>query len=359
MPHWLKLAELDFPPEQFARLLLDWYGREGRSLPWRNTRDPYPIWLAEIMLQQTTVAAVSDYFQRFIERFPTLQALAEASLEEVVDLWAGLGYYSRARNLHATAIRVATDFAGEFPRSVAELQQLPGIGRSTAGAISALAFEQHAAILDGNVRRVLCRLFALQEAPRSSRAEKQLWAWSEMLTPHERIHDYTQAIMDLGATVCTPRKPSCDQCPVGELCRARQLDLVAVLPLKQASKKIPTRREVVLLVNRNGRYLVRRRPPAGFLGGLWEFPGSYVNEDERLEQRLAWLKAELGLSGAASKLAEVEHVYSHFRLKVIPYLIEADAGSVAEGSCWVELSELAAIALHGAHKKVLATLAES
>ncbi len=354
------MADLSFPPEQFAERLLAWYGREGRDLPWRNTRDPYRIWLAEIMLQQTTVAAVIDYFHRFVDRFPTLQKLAAAPLEAVIDLWAGLGYYSRARNLHATAKTVAAEYDGRFPGTVEELQQLPGIGRSTAGAIAALAFERRAAILDGNVRRVLCRLGALQEPPRSSRADKQLWAWSEALTPAARIHDYTQAIMDLGATVCTPRKPLCRQCPVVALCRAEQLDLVDVLPLKQASKKIPTRHEVVLLVERNGRYLVRRRPLDGFLGGLWEFPGSYVEKDEPVERKLAWLKSERGLTGATVKLAEVEHVYSHFRLVVTPYLFRASAGYVAEGSVsWVEPTDLTSFALHGAHKKVLAALLES
>ena len=353
------MADLNVPPELFAERLLAWYGREGRNLPWRNTRDPYRIWLAEIMLQQTTVAAVINYFQRFVERFPTLKRLAEAPLEEVIDMWAGLGYYSRARNLHATAKKLVAEYDGAFPRTVDELQQLPGIGRSTAGAISALAFEHQAAILDGNVRRVLCRLGALQEPPRSPRAEKQLWAWSEELTPAEQIHDYTQAIMDLGATVCTPRKPQCDQCPVVEFCRARQLALVDVLPLKQAGKKIPTRREVVLLVERDGRYLIRRRPVEGFLGGLWEFPGSYVSDDEQVEHKLAWLKGEMGLSGTPGKLAEVEHVYSHFRLIVIPYLLQVMTGFVAEEFSWIDLPDLADVALHGAHKKVLANLLES
>jgi len=217
--------------DQVAPRLLDWYRCAGRELPWRNTRDPYPIWLSEIMLQQTTVAAVIGYYQRFLASFPTVEHLAAAPLDAVIDLWAGLGYYARARNLHKTAILLVEEFGGCFPRSVAALQQLPGVGRSTAGAIAALAFDQRAPILDGNVRRILCRLFALQQPPRSSSAEKQLWLWAELLTPQQQVHAYTQAIMDLGATICLPRQPRCTDCPLRQLCQAHQQGLERQLAL--------------------------------------------------------------------------------------------------------------------------------
>ncbi|MEJ2202291.1 MAG: A/G-specific adenine glycosylase, partial [Desulfuromonadaceae bacterium] len=188
-----------------APLLLSWYGRQGRDLPWRQTRDPYRIWLSEIMLQQTGVETVIPYYLKFLDRFPSATALATADLDAVIELWAGLGYYSRARNLHATARKIVAEFDGNFPAEQSLLESLPGIGRSTAGAILAIAFEQKGVILDGNVRRVLCRLFALELNPRSTAAEKQLWRWAEALTPADRPHDYAQAIMDLGATICLPR----------------------------------------------------------------------------------------------------------------------------------------------------------
>ncbi len=351
-------SDFPCPPDVLVACLLEWYGRAGRDLPWRNCRDPYRIWLSEIMLQQTTVAAVIDYYQRFLAEFPTLDDLAAASLEDVIDHWAGLGYYSRARNLHAAAKMVIAEFGGKFPVTVEALQQLPGVGRSTAGAISALAFDRRAAILDGNVRRVLCRLFALEEPPRTTSAEKKLWHWSEQLTPVEGIHDYTQAIMDLGATVCIPRKPLCDECPWKDVCLAKKAGLETQLPLKQPSKKIPTRMEATLLLGCRDRYLVRRRPANGFLGGLWEFPAIPVSAGEAREEKMALLCRDFGCSSAADLLGHIQHVYSHFRLRSDVYRVEiADSPRIAEGEYrWYSLEELHQIALHGAHKKVLAKL---
>jgi len=310
------------------------------------------------MLQQTTVAAVISYYQRFLERFPTVESLASAPLEDVIDLWAGLGYYSRARNLHAAAKLIINEFDGSFPSEIGDLQKLPGVGRSTAGAISALAFDCHAPILDGNVRRVLCRLFALREPPRSTSAEKQLWRWSEQITPTEHVHDYTQAIMDLGATVCVPRNPLCGECPWGDVCLAKKSGLENQLPLKQPAKKIPTRAEVTLLLNCRGRYLVRRRVADGFLGGLWEFPAITVPDGEKQEEKLSLLCGDFGCSTATDSLGQIQHVYSHFRLQSDIYRIEIDdLPRIVEGeTSWFSLDELKKIALHGAHKKVLAKL---
>jgi len=351
-------TDIPFHPADFAQQLLAWYGKVGRDLPWRNTRDPYRIWLSEIMLQQTTVTAVIDYYHRFLEKIPTVEALAAASLEEVIDLWAGLGYYSRARNLHAAAKTVAQQFKGHFPKDIESLQQLPGVGRSTAGAISALAFDQPAPILDGNVRRVLCRLFALQQPPRSSAAEKQLWQWSELLTPVKQVHNYTQAIMDLGAMICLPRKPLCDQCPAAELCQAHKLGLEQQLPLKTEAKKIPTRNEIALLIDHHGRYLVKRRIATGFLGGMWEFPTLSLAAGEKPEQKINFLLADLALGGSTEQIGNIQHVYSHFRLQSYAYYIKTeDLFHVGEGeNRWFSLDELHSIALHGAHKKVLALL---
>ena len=352
------MAELPFQPEQVAKRLLDWYRQAGRELPWRNTRDPYLIWLAEIMLQQTTVAAVIGYYQRFLENFPTIEHLAAAPLEAVIDLWAGLGYYARARNLHAAAKMVVEEFAGNFPSEVTSLQQLPGVGRSTAGAIAALAFERRAAILDGNVRRILCRLFALQEPPRSTIAEKQLWQWAELLTPQAGVHDYTQAIMDLGATVCLPRRPLCEQCPLQQLCLARSLGLEQQLPVKTATKKQPLRQQAALLIEWQGRYLVRRRLASGFLGGLWEFPTIGLAAGEAAEEKIRLLMAEFAVRGTPQPLGNIRHIYSHFRLELQLFrLVLPERSSVADGGTdWCELSQLQALALHGAHKKALGKL---
>jgi A/G-specific adenine glycosylase len=235
------MPDFSFNSAEVVRRLLAWYGRAGRDLPWRRTRDPYRIWLSEVMLQQTGVETVIPYYERFLEAFPTVRALAVATAEEVVERWAGLGYYSRARNLHAAAQRVVNFNAGHFPDTLEGLMELPGVGRSTAGAILSIAFDRPGPILDGNVRRVLCRLHALKEDPRSGSGEKKLWAWAAELTPIDRPHDYAQAIMDLGATVCTPRSPECGDCPLQTCCRARSLGLEEELPLRSGGKKAPTR----------------------------------------------------------------------------------------------------------------------
>lgn len=349
------MAELPFPVEDVAAQVLTWYGRSGRDLPWRQSRDPYRIWLSEIMLQQTTVAAVIGYYRRFLQNFPTVEHLAAAPQEAVIDLWAGLGYYARARNLHAAAKMVVEDFDGAFPQSIEELQQLPGVGRSTAGAIAALAFERRAAILDGNVRRILCRLFALQQPPRSTAAEKQLWQWAELLTPEQQVHDYTQAIMDLGATVCVPRQPQCERCPLQEICQARALGLELQLPLKQKGRPVPTRREAALLLERNGSYLVRRRPASGLLGGLWEFPTVSLKEAEAAEAKLALLLQDYAVSGNLQALGSINHIYSHFRLELQLFRLSLCASvQVAEGAHeWCRFEELPQLALHGAHKKAV------
>lgn len=346
---------LPFKPDDVSRRLLDWYGKEGRDLPWRTTRDPYRIWLSEIMLQQTTVAAVIPYYQRFLAKFPTVEILAKASLDAVIELWAGLGYYSRARNLHKAAQQVQTVHSGQFPATLEGLVGLPGIGRSTAGAILSIAFDKPAPILDGNVRRVLVRLFAWQENPRSSRAEKQLWNWAEVLTSQEQPHDYAQAIMDLGATVCTPQAPACPCCPLAELCRANAQSLADQLPVKQVKPKVPIRLEATLLLQNDTQLLVRQRPPEGLLGGLWEFP---VVEFSGKQSPLSAARAFLVQLGQESELTEVgtlKHAYSHFKLVSTLFSARCPKARIgAEGGyVWRSRQDLEALPLHGAHRKGL------
>jgi len=346
---------LSVSAKDMACRLLAWYGREGRDLPWRQTRDPYRVWLSEIMLQQTTVAAVVPYYERFLVRFPTLAALAAGSLDEVLTLWAGLGYYSRARNLHQAARQIVAEREGLFPEDLEALIALPGIGRSTAGAILSIAFDKPAPILDGNVRRVLVRLFAWQRDPRSREAEKQLWAWAEALTPHDRPHDYAQAIMDLGATICTPQAPSCEECPLVALCAARAQGLEDRLPVRRKRERVPVRCEVALILRHGDRLLIRQRPPEGLLGGLWEFPvAQHVGAGDAQPTAQTLLK-RLGGGSVSLEIGVLQHAYSHFKLLTTLYagaLSDARSGE-REGYSWCPLQDLGTVPLHGAHRKAL------
>lgn len=349
-----------FDPLAVAPRLLAWYGTQGRDLPWRQTRDPYRIWLSEIMLQQTTVAAVIPYYRRFLEVFPDVAALASAPLERVIELWAGLGYYSRARNLHRAAQAVVAGNDGRFPQTVEALTALPGIGRSTAGAIVSIAFDRPAPILDGNVRRVLARLFALEGDPRAPAAERFLWRQAEALTSRERPHDYAQAIMDLGATVCAPRAPACPACPLSDLCQARRQGDERRLPAVRARRNVPVRCQIALLVERNGSYLVRPRPAEGFLGGLWEFPAADRRGGETALAAAERLAAELGLDGRCDAVGTLRHAYSHFALQLdLVRLAGSSADRVAEsGWQWRTPAQLDATPLHGAHRKALELAAQ-
>ena len=336
--------------------LLNWYAHQGRDLPWRNSRDPYRIWLSEIMLQQTTVAAVIDYFQRFLKSYPDVQSLAKAPLDDVLTLWAGLGYYSRARNLHKTAQRVVAEYEGIFPESVEQLQRLSGIGRSTAGAIACLAFDQPEPILDGNVRRVLCRLLAITEPARDRGVEKQLWVVAETLVPEGDAHDYTQAIMDLGATVCTPKRPDCKQCPLSGICRAFADDLTTSVPVSVQRAKVSTRYQAIVLVECDGQTLIRRRKLEGLLGGMLEFPTVALTQNDSAEFAIRELLASYGCSVAADRVGAIRHTYSHFRLEAEVYRL-SECNVIPEAGhelFWQPEIELDRLALHGAHKKALA-----
>jgi len=302
------------PP--FAERLLAWHTVHGRhDLPWQAERSPYRVWVSEIMLQQTQVATVTGYFERFMQRFPTVQALADAPIDEVLHLWSGLGYYARARNLHRAARMLVADHGGEFPGTVGEVASLPGIGRSTAGAILALSRDHRAPILDGNVKRVLTRHRRIEGWPDAPATLRRLWSLADEQTPATRIADYTQAIMDLGATLCTRAKPACVRCPVADDCGAREYGEQAKLPTSRPRKALPVRNtRFLMLAREDGALLLERRPPSGIWGGLWGFPE--LGEEADAAERCTALGLEL--VGAARSLAKLTHTFTHFHLEITP-----------------------------------------
>ena len=319
----------------FAHKVLDWFDVHGRKdLPWQHDTTPYRVWVSEIMLQQTQVATVIPYYQRFMQRFPDVQALAGAPVDEVLHHWSGLGYYARARNLHKAAQQVVELHGGQFPASVAGLQQLPGIGRSTAGAIASLALGQHAAILDGNVKRVLARVHAVEGWPGTTSVLNALWALSEDLTPEQRTGAYNQAMMDLGATVCTRSRPACERCPLQVDCRAQAQGNWQAYPGKKPRKALPVRSVQMLLVsNPSGELLLQQRPPQGIWGGLWSFP-----ELSREDDPLAWLaQHQPGEAQLLGELPQRRHTFSHFHLDILPrqILLQEPGCLVLEGAQYV------------------------
>jgi A/G-specific adenine glycosylase len=300
----------------FAERLLQWFDRHGRhDLPWQHPRDPYRVWLAEIMLQQTQVATVTPFFMRFIARFADVHALAQATSDDVLALWAGLGYYARARNLHRSAQIIVERHHGKFPQDIETLLDLPGIGRSTAGAILAQAFGQRHAILDGNVRRVLARHAAVGGWPGEPAVQKKLWRISERLLPSARLADYTQAIMDLGATVCTARKPACGICPLSDDCQAYQRGKTLDYPAPRPRRERPHKRAwLLLIVDADGHVLCERRPPAGIWGGLWCPP---LVESEQAWNEFCQRHYQLAV-GSAQPLPVIRHGFTHFDLDLLP-----------------------------------------
>ncbi|GMG86262.1 A/G-specific adenine glycosylase [Biformimicrobium ophioploci] len=324
-------------PVEFQRAVLRWFDQFGRKdLPWQQDINPYRVWVSEIMLQQTQVTAVIPYFQRFMQSFPTVQALAAAEQGEVLAHWSGLGYYARARNLHKCAIAVMEQHAGEFPRDVEQLAELPGIGRSTAGAIASISMGLSAPILDGNVKRVLARFYAVPGWPGQSAVAKQLWALAEELTPTERCNDYTQVMMDLGATVCTRSKPRCGECPLARYCAAHQAGNPQEYPGKKPKKEKPVRAAQLLLVlNDRGQIWLEPRPPSGIWGGLWSLPETDNTGEWLSQQGLALLEE--------SSLPAMRHTFTHFHLDIDPLVLKVDgtaAAIVAEGGGnWYNLAD--------------------
>ena len=344
---------LQASPDALADRLLEWYDRNARAMPWRappgRRADPYHVWLSEVMLQQTTVAAVGPYFRAFVERWPTIRALAAASLDEVLVLWAGLGYYARARNLHKCAKMVAEWRGGAFPEDEAALRALPGIGEYTAAAIASIAFGHRAVVMDGNVERVMARLFAVSDPLPGAKPRLKLLAGR--LTPGIRPGDYAQAVMDLGATVCTPRQAACIVCPWRDDCHGRRLGLVEHLPVKPAKAERPIRRGIAFwTLRRDGAVLIRRRPDKGLLGGMIEVPSTPWRNDP-------W---ELGEATASAPAAAewrrlpglVRHTFTHFHLELEVVVGHPGAPHLAKGM-WCPLDGLAGQALPSVMRKVV------
>ena len=337
----------------FSARLVKWHERHGRhDLPWQRTRDPYRVWLSEIMLQQTQVATVIPYYQRFLERFPDLATLAAAPVSEVMALWSGLGYYARARNAHACAKAVMREHGGSFPREASLIGRLPGIGPSTANAIAAFCFGASTVILDGNVKRVLCRHFGLSGYPGKPAVEKELWRLAETLAPPRATGTYNQAQMDLGATVCTRAKPRCNACPLAETCVALRQGTVGQLPEGRPRRVLPSRETAVLLLIDAGRVLLHHRPPSGIWGGLWSLP-ELPHEADPIVYAATVLGCEVDSFLA---LTPVQHAFTHFRLTLQPLLGHArllPQVAEADGERWLARPELAAAALPAPIRKLL------
>jgi len=333
----------------FSARVLKWFKRHGRKdLPWQKNTTAYRVWISEIMLQQTQVITVIPYYLKFMQRFPNIKQLAEADIDDVMQHWAGLGYYARARNLHKTAQQVVFDLKGRFPKTISQVMSLPGIGRSTAGAILSLSDNQHHPILDGNVKRVLARHGAIKGWTGNKEIMDQLWQKSELLTPKKQVAEYNQAMMDLGATLCTRSRPACERCPIASDCQALSLDIVGELPTPKKKQVLPQRKTVMLVIRKGNKLLLEKRPPSGIWGGLWSLPECGVNEDVFL-----YCKEKIGLAVKEKGQSRPwRHTFSHYRLNVIPKLLLANAGTNAvqdkEDYAWFEENNLNNVALSAA-----------
>jgi len=305
----------------FASRVIGWYDTHGRKdLPWQRDRDAYRVWISEIMLQQTQVQTAIPYFDRFVQGFPDVISLANASIDDVLQHWSGLGYYARARNLHRAAAIVRDDHGGEFPRRFEDVVALPGIGRSTAGAILALAFGQRHPILDGNVKRVLARHAAVDGWPGQASVAKQLWKLADILTPNERVDAYTQAMMDLGATVCSRSRPTCSECPVNDDCQARGIGESERFPGRKPRRERPLRSTIMVLAVADGAVYLERRPASGIWGGLWSLPE--VSDVD------AWCAERLNMAAIdAEAWDNLRHSFSHYDLDITPIVVRVDTAS--------------------------------
>jgi A/G-specific adenine glycosylase len=346
------------PNSTIAPRLLAWFDAHGRhDLPWQRNRSAYAVWVSEIMLQQTQVVTVIGYYERFMQRFPTLRELADAPLDAVLEQWSGLGYYARARNLHRAAHIIVESHGGQLPDDLEALVALPGIGRSTAGAILAIAFGRRRAILDGNVKRVLARFHAIEEWPGKPEVERELWRLAEAHTPAERVGAYTQAIMDLGATVCLRAAPQCDSCPLAIDCAARSAGIAARLPVARPKRERP-RRQVAMLVLRDahGAVLLERRPPSGIWGGLYSFPELAPEQTPQ-----TWSDQRIGAPiRDVAPLSAFSHSFTHFDLDVMPIGASIDdaAGSImdCDGLVWYKRDGDRAIGLPAPIAALIASL---
>lgn len=338
-------------PSDFSQRLIAWQRSHGRhDLPWQGTGDAYAVWLSEIMLQQTQVETVIPYFRRFLARFPDLAALADASEDQVLAHWSGLGYYSRARNLHAAARRVAAEHGGRFPDDPDAIRALPGIGRSTAAAIAAFAFGQRRAILDGNVKRVLARVFGVEGWPGARAVEKRLWDLAESLLPETDIRAYTQGLMDLGATLCTRSRPRCLACPFADDCHANRLGRQKELPGPRPKKAIPEKAVAMLVLLKSGEVLLEKRPAPGIWGGLWSLPECLEQDDPAQKARSLGYETD-----GPVELPAFTHAFTHFRLFIRPWALHVQRIQAAAepGRVWLALDDLDGAALPTPVRRIL------
>lgn len=357
-----RLTEFDdLADPSFSAAVVAWQKAHGRhALPWQNTRDAYRIWLSEIMLQQTQVAAVLGYYARFLERFPTLPDLAAAPVEDVMAQWSGLGYYTRARNLHACARRVVEQYDGAFPSDPLLLAGLPGIGRSTAAAIAAFSSGARAAILDGNVKRVFARVFGIGEFPGLKPVEDGLWRRANALLPGEGIEAYTQGLMDLGATLCTRSRPDCARCPLQARCVAHASGRTAELPVRKPKKTIPEKQAAMLVVLDGGQVLLEQRAPSGIWGGLMSLPevDGHGARGEIDQQALSAKALAFGAVEEMEALLPLVHVFTHYKLHMAPFRVAlASRGDTPDGHLWWNMNEIERAPLPAPVKKLLVGLA--
>lgn len=326
--------------DRLARVLLDWYAVHGRKLPWRGLTDPYKIWVSEVMLQQTRVETVVPYFRAWMRTFPTLASLAQATEQGVLNLWEGLGYYRRALNLLKAARVIQEVFGGQLPRNAQALRELPGIGRYTAGAIASIAFGMDEPALDANIKRVYARIFDVSIPVNSPSGETLLWDIARENLPAGKAGEFNQALMDLGAAVCTPNNPDCPGCPLRELCLSHLHGLQAQRPVKTPRKTIPHYLQAVAVILREGRVLLARRPTDRLLAGMWEFPGVRVETEESAEFETGLQREYNLVITRTSTLPVVKHAYTHFRVTAQPYLCELASTNGQENLTWVDLNQL-------------------
>lgn len=345
--------------------LLVWFQKNRRDLPWRRDRRPYTVWVSEILLQQTRVDQAAGYYRRFLERFPDISALAAASLEEVLKVWEGLGYYSRARNLHRAARMVRDEYDGVLPGDYRRLIRLPGIGRSTAGAVLSLAFNQPFPILDGNVKRVLARFYRLDKPIDEAEATRVLWRRAEDILPNQSPGRFNEALMELGALVCLPKNPACGPCPLRRGCLAYQKGEAEKLPVRRAARKIPHFEVTAAVIRKGKKMLITQRPEKGLLGGLWEFPGGKQDPGETLEACLRReIREELGIEiTVGEEFLQVRHAYSHFRITLHIFFCRHSRGRIKKIGVmdyrWVKPEELRAYAFPRADRRVIEFLLQN
>jgi A/G-specific adenine glycosylase len=345
--------------------LLEWFAAQKRQLPWRQTRDPYRIWISEVMLQQTRVTTVIPYYRRFLEIFPNVEALAKAKDRVLMKAWEGLGYYARARNLRAAAQTLVKEFNGQLPHSYDELIQLRGFGAYTAASVASLAFGEDCAAVDGNVMRVLARLYAIESDIRKAAAKREFQRIAAALLPQGKAGQFNEALMELGATLCKPKNPACERCPLQSYCKAFQQGRVHELPRKSPKAQIPHHQIAISVVHKNGRVLIALRPMEGLLGNLWEFPGGKLKSGESLTEccRRETLE-ETGLEVEVGKrFSVVEHSFTHFRITLHAFHCRYLRGKAVPKSSqkirWVKLAELDEYAFPKANKKIIEDLRNS